>query len=127
MVREVKKEGTLYALHIAHDVQGTMPVSDALWPLQMLMIERSAGSVFPAHMHRLEDRQTTSLQEALVVLSGRIEVTIYTRDAGVVESFEMGANECVFLVSGGWGITVLEDARMYEFKNGPHHDDKVML
>jgi hypothetical protein len=127
MTREVRKDDELYALHITHDAVGTTPLSDASWPLQMLMIERKAGSIFPAHMHAYATRNTEKLQEALVVLSGSIKVTLYTRDGAQVETLTVRKEECVFLVQGGWGIEILEDARMYEFKNGPHCDDKVML
>jgi hypothetical protein len=127
MTREVRKGDELCALHITHEAVGTTPVSDSSWPLQMLMIERKAGSVFPAHMHKYVARNTEKLQEALVVLSGCIRVTLYTREGAQVETLTVHKGECVFLIQGGWGIEVLEDARMYEFKNGPHYDDKVML
>ena len=127
MIREIRYGDSLVALHIVHDVTGTMPASDPTWPLQMLMIERTKGSVFPRHAHTPIDRHGATLQEALVVLSGKIRMTILTRSGDEVETFDVDASECVFLVEGGWGIEVLEDARMYEFKNGPHHDDKVAL
>jgi oxalate decarboxylase/phosphoglucose isomerase-like protein (cupin superfamily) len=133
MTREIRaagngaEPGALVALHITHDVVGTKPASEDSWPLQLLLIQREAGSTFQKHIHTKMERTTGALQEGLVVIEGRIRATLCTRDGVDVGTLEVRAGECLFLVDGGWAIEVLEGARMYEFKNGPYLDDKVML
>lgn len=121
------EQGILIALHLTHDVVGTQPASQDSWPLQLLLIQRQAGSIFQKHIHTKIERTTSMLQEGLVVTEGRIRAVLCSRDGSEVETLEVQAGECLFLVDGGWTIEVLESARMYEFKNGPYLDDKVML
>ena len=129
MIKEIRSGETLCALHIAHDasVVGTVPITASDFPLQLLLIQRETGSVFAKHIHKKLERTTNALQESLVVLEGLIRIHICTREGVAVETIEVGTGECFFLVDGGFEIEVVKPTRMYEFKNGPYLDDKVML
>lgn len=105
---------------------GTKPLTDEKWPLQVLGLKHPKGKVLAAHCHRLTQRTTESLMEMLMILSGLVRVTIYYRQAPI-ETVELAAGQGVMIVDGGIGIEVLEDAEMMEFKNGPFADDKVVI
>ena len=129
MIQKILYKDTLIALHVGNaDIEeGTHPISDSAWPLQALMMSRSKGHVFSKHTHAVIDRETQSLQEVIVITHGKLLVTVCTREGETVGDYEVAAGEFLFLVDAGYEITVLEDARFYEFKNGPHLDDKVLL
>lgn len=129
MIKEIKQGDKLIALHVSsHDIQdGTHPITPSEWPLQALMMKRSVGHVFAKHTHKVMDRSTASLQETVVVTKGRLKVTVCTREGVDVGDYEVAAGEFLFLVDGGYLLEVLEDVEFYEFKNGPHSDDKVLL
>lgn len=129
MITEISSNGTLIALHVDNkDINdGTHPVTQSPWPLQMLMMRRKKGHVFAKHTHQSIDRPTATLQEAIIVTEGTLSVTVCTRAGDDVGRYEVGTGQCLFLVDGGYKIEVSEDAAFYEFKNGPHSDDKILL
>lgn len=129
MITEIKKGDELIALHIGNkDIEdGTHPITPSEWPLQALMMRRKKGHVFAKHTHAVMDRTTTSLQETIVVNEGAVAVTVCDRDGEDLGTYTVRAGECLFLVNGGYKIEVVEDAAFYEFKNGPHEDDKLPL
>lgn len=106
--------------------EGTKPLTDEQWPLQVISLNHPAGKVLASHYHRPTQRTTESLMEMLVVLTGRALVTIYDRQTPL-EKIELSAGQSVMLVDGGIGIEIIEDAQMLEFKNGPFVEDKVVL
>lgn len=129
MVTEIKLRNKLVALLIGNrDIEdGTHPITDPAWPLQMLMMKRNVGHVFAKHTHTIIERPTSSLQEAIIVTKGKLAVTVCDRIGEDIGVFEVSSGECLFLVDGGYKIEVSEDAAFYEFKNGPHSEDKVLL
>ena len=129
MIAEIKSDDRLVALLVdTADIEdGTHPVRDSKESLQMLMMKRQKGHVFAKHTHAVIDRATHTLQEAIVVTKGKVLVTVCKRDGADVGAYEVGAGQCLYLIDGGYKIEVLEEAHFYEFKNGPHLDDKVLL
>lgn len=129
MITHITSGATLVALHISNaDIEdGTHPITESAWPLQMLMMKRNAGHIFAKHTHQVIERPTSWLQEAVVVTKGALRVTVCTRAGEDIGEYLIKTGECLFLVDGGYKIEVTEDAAFYEFKNGPHSDDKVML
>ena len=73
------------------------------------------------------DRDTSSLQEVVIVTKGALDVTVCTRAGVDVGVTRVAAGECLFLVDGGYKLEVAQDVEFYEFKNGPHVEDKVLL
>lgn len=129
MIRQISYNGALVALWISSsDIpEGTHPITDSSWPLQALMMSRKRGHVFAKHTHAKNQRSTGLLSETIVVTKGKVLVTVTTREGVEVEKCEVSSGECLLLVNGGYMIEVLDDAAFYEFKNGPHLDDKVLL
>ncbi|MDP3900882.1 MAG: hypothetical protein Q8Q38_00870 [bacterium] len=106
---------------------GTVPQTEGEYPLQLLMMRHPKGKVFDAHTHEPRDRATTFLQEAIVVVKGKLKADILTRNGEFVSQITLSPGQCVFLVDGAYKIEVLEDVEFYEFKNGPFLEDKVLL
>lgn len=129
MITEIKLEDKLIALLVDNrDIEdGTHPLTNSAWSLQMLMMKRKVGHVFAKHTHAVIDRSTSSLQEAVIVTKGKLSVTVCDRSGENVGVYEVSSGQCLFLVDGGYKIEVLEDTTFYEFKNGPHSEDKVLL
>jgi hypothetical protein len=129
MIKEIKLKNKLLALLIGvSDVnEGTHPITDSKYALQLLMMKRKTGHVFAKHTHKIIPRTVPTMQEAIVITKGKLLVTVCDRDGTYVGKYEVSAGQCLFVVEGGFGIDVLEDVCFYEFKNGPHEDDKVLL
>lgn len=130
MIKKIVFEDKLIALLIDHsDIEdGTHPITNVRWPLQMLMMKRNTGHVFAKHTHILVSRTTAYLQEAIVVMKGLLRVTVCDRDGIDVGVYNISAGQCILLVDGGCKIEIMEDTEFFEFKNGPYlEDDKVLL
>jgi anti-sigma factor ChrR (cupin superfamily) len=129
MIKQIKLNDKLIAMLVDNrDIEdGTHPVTDPSGSLQMLMMKRKKGHVFLKHTHKLLERTSNILQEVVVVTEGELIVTVCTRDGVDVGKYSVIRGQCLFLVDGGYKIEVKEDAAFFEFKNGPHFDDKVLL
>ncbi|OGB85225.1 hypothetical protein A2994_00010 [candidate division Kazan bacterium RIFCSPLOWO2_01_FULL_48_13] len=106
--------------------EGTKPLTDEKWALQVINLKHPKGKVLVTHRHQPMSRTTESLMEMLMVITGRARVTIYDQQTPI-EAVELSAGQGVMLVDGGIGIEVLEDAQMLEFKNGPFLEDKIVI
>ena len=106
--------------------EGTKPLTDEKWALQVINLKHPKGKVLVAHRHQPIRRTTESLMEMLMVMTGLVRVTIYDHQ-NPVEVIELTAGQGVMLIDGGIGIEILEDAEMLEFKNGPFVEDKVVI
>ncbi len=129
MITEIKLKDKLIALLVdnASIEDGTHPITKSAWSLQLLMMRRKKGHVFAKHTHEASERTVQDLQEAIVVNEGKLLITVCERTGEDVGAYEVKAGQCLFLVDGGYKIEVVEDAAFYEFKNGPHEDDKILL
>lgn len=129
MINKITSGEKLVALLVGtSDIEdGTHPITDSAYALQMLMMRRPKGHVFAKHTHAVLERHTNLLQEAIVVLKGTVKVIVCLRDGTDIGAYEVSAGQCLMLVDGGYTIEVLDDAVFFEFKNGPHLDDKVLL
>lgn len=106
--------------------EGTKPLTDERWAVQVVGLKHPKGKKLVAHAHEPKVRTTERLMEALMVFSGLVRVTVY-RDGVPFENIDLSARQGILLVDAGIGIEVLEDAEMMEFKNGPFVEDKVVL
>lgn len=129
MTRDIEHNGQLIARIVDHRgiENGTHPVTDPSWSLQLLVMQREAGHVFVKHTHAAIERRTEELQEAVLVTKGVLRVSVCTRSGEDIGAFDIASGQCIYLVDGGYHIEVVEDAQFFEFKNGPHLDDKVLL
>ena len=129
MRTEVKSGKTIYAIifDLSSLKEGTFPVTDPKWPLQLLLMKRKRGHVVTKHMHKKILKSSRHPQEAIVVIKGDIEASIFDRKGVFIAKKKVGAGECILIVEGAHEVKITKDALVYAFKDGPYKDDKIPL
>lgn len=90
-------------------------------PFQFGFHNQKAGVVLHPHIHRMDAPITvTEIQEFLYILSGKITVSLYTHSGTVYTTVTLSAGDGILLMSGGHGVTYIEDTKMFEIKQGPY-------
>lgn len=107
--------------------KGSIPVTDDKEPLQVVALKHNKGAYLKAHMHRPRQRVTRRLQECLIVKKGRIKVDLYGPDKKLFKKLFLNSGQILILMNGGIGIHVVRDAEIFEFKNGPFKEDKILI
>jgi hypothetical protein len=126
-MRAIKKNDKLVALILDGEfLEGSQPITDEQWPLQVISLKHSKGKIWPAHIHKPLTRITDYLMEMLIVISGKIKVDLY-HQKNLVESVVLGSGQGVMVVNGIIKMEALEDVKLLEFKNGPFKEDKEIL
>jgi len=87
---------------------------------QLGIIKWPQGHVIDAHVHNTMTRTIDSTQEVLFIREGRVRVDLYSEDRCFHSSLELGTGDVIFLMSGGHGFEILEDADIVEVKQGPY-------
>ena len=97
------------------------------FPLQMGTSFYPAGDRIQPHVHVPQLRQVELVNEYIYVKSGRVELTLYTKDRMPVTKFELSAGDSLLLTGGGHGFKVIDACQLIEVKQGPYlgMDDKV--
>ncbi len=88
--------------------------------LQALGHYLSKGNVIKPHTHNPIDRFTKTTQEGIVIIEGTIELSIYDLDNLLIETRILRAGDCALMQHGGHKFTIIDDAKFFEFKNGPY-------
>ncbi len=129
MITEIKTGNTILALviDISSIKEGTFPVTDSSWSLQLLLMRRKRGHVVGKHMHRKITKTSNQPQEAIVVVRGAIEASIFDRMGKIIAKKKVLTGQCLLLVDGGHEVKILKNALIYAFKDGPYVEDKIFL
>lgn len=129
MITEIKSGNRIFALVIDHSLikEGTFPVTDPAWPLQLLLMKRKKGHVVSKHTHKKLRKITKQPQEAIVVVRGAVEAKIFDRKGKFLAKKNVSAGQCLLLVEGAHEVKIIKDALIYAFKDGPYVDDKISL
>lgn len=118
---------TLIGIKISNITEGSTPITPPDQPLQIVTLKHKKGIYLKAHMHTPKERKTQRLQECILVKKGKIKIELYTTDKKYVQSLFLKEGQIFLLVDGGYGIHILEDCEMFEFKNGPFVEDKHLI
>ena len=119
----VSKNGKeLLAIVVSPDVRehGIQFVTNHDSVHQIGVLNWPQGHRIGAHVHNPMSRTIDSTQEVLFVRSGRLRVDLYDSDKSYQCSRELESGDVVFLVTGGHGFEILEDADIVEVKQGPY-------
>ncbi len=129
MITEIKSGNKIFALivNLASVKEGTFPVTDPTWPLQLLLMKRKKGHIVSKHTHKKIRKVTAQPQEAIVVVKGSIEAKIFNRKGKILAKKNVSSGQCLFLVDGAHEVKVTKNAQIYAFKDGPYVDDKILL
>ncbi len=75
------------------------------------------------HIHNKQNRIIETTSEALILISGKIEVAIYDNDLKFIDKFIVMPGEIIVLFSGGHSLKVIEEAKFIEIKQGPFDEN----
>jgi cupin fold WbuC family metalloprotein len=92
--------------------------------IQAMHIKLPRGSEIEPHKHGVIKRVTFRTNEGLMVLKGKVELSIFDIDKKLIERIMLYPGDITILVEGGHSFKVLEHASVFEFKNGPYFGKK---
>ncbi len=98
-----------------------MNVSPEDQPLQVGVMRIEKGQSFRPHIHKPRESVIRETQESWVVVFGEVIVNYYDVDGSPLGYNVLAAGDCSITYRGGHGYKCLQDALVYEFKNGPYH------
>lgn len=125
---EIYYKKILVGIRVRGLKKGSNPITRDEEPLQLLGLKHPKGHYFVPHRHKPQKRVSNHLQECLVVRKGKVRVDIYAPGDTKFKSVILKAGELFILLNGGYGIHVVEDAELFELKNGPFiGDDKILI
>jgi len=85
------------------------------------------NTIIESHIHLNQKRIISKTSEALVVIEGEMEVTIYDNEKKFIEKLLVQDGDTIALLNGGHGIKINSQCRFVEIKQGPYieEEDKV--
>lgn len=83
-----------------------------------------SSEVIQKHIHNKQERKIYNTSEALVVISGKLEIDFYDNNMYFLEKHVLSPGDSILIISGGHGIKILEDCKFVEFKQGPYLENK---
>lgn len=106
-------------------VQGLKFFTGDLNPFQVGIHSRKKGTKLSPHIHEIVKPLTIkTIQEILFVQDGRIRLTLYNKNGEVIDKKILKPGDSVLLIAEGHGVDFLEDARIFEVKQGPYPGTK---
>ena len=129
MVTKIKSGNKIFALIIdlSSIKEGAFPITDPSWPLQLLLMKRKQGHVVAKHMHKKIRKISKQPQEAIVVIKGAIEASIFDRKGKIIAKKNISSGQCLLIVDGAHEVKIIKNALIYAFKDGPYVEDKISL
>ena len=117
----------LVGVRIAVMSSGSTPATNEKEPLQLLTLKHPRGTYLKAHIHLPRKRVTSRLQECWVVRKGKVRLDLYGPDKRFFKYIFLKEGQAFILISGGIALHVLDDTEIFEVKNGPFKEDKVLI
>ena len=118
----------LVAVHVLGFPDGKVtPISSEDGALQLMTMKRAKGDAAKAHRHIPKKRETTILQECLIVLKGSVRYDLFDEAGKCFKEIFVREGEAILILGVGHAVHFLEDSEVYELKNGPFIDDKVFI
>jgi hypothetical protein len=117
----------LIGLRIKRTQNGTNPLTESAAALQVLSLKQKAGYRVDPHLQTGKKRTTAELGKAIVVIKGKVRIDLYSPTKKFFKKVLLSSGQCFVLLKGGWSITFLEPSEIFEFKNGPFVQDKILI
>ncbi len=100
--------------------------------IQVSALRLEAGKTFRPHKHIWKEAPEPEVvaQESWCVMKGRVKAHFYDLDDSLLGEYELNAGDISLTFEGGHSYTIIEDAKVYEYKTGPYQGvekDKVFL
>lgn len=132
MLENIKYEGEVIAIILRQGFskEGTNFLTEPDDALQLGALQHKKGKIIKPHKHLKIKKEIDSVNEALFVQSGKVEVTFYDNESNKIESSILNQGDLVLMKKLGHGFKLLEDSKIIEIKQGPYsgqESDKVYL
>lgn len=100
--------------------------------IQVSALKLEAGKTFRPHKHIWKNapRKQVVAQESWCVMEGKVKAHFYDVDDTILEEIVLNSGDISLTFEGGHTYTILENAKVYEYKTGPYEGvekDKVFL
>jgi hypothetical protein len=100
--------------------------------IQVSALQLEKGSTFRPHKHIWKEAPEPEViaQESWCIMKGRVKAHFYDLDDSLIGEYELNEGDISLTFEGGHTYTILEDARVFEYKTGPYQGvekDKVFL
>jgi len=118
---------TLVGVRIITFPRGSTPVTNERESLQLLTLKHPRGTYLKAHLHLPRKRITNRLQEGWIVRKGKVRLDLYGPDKRFFKYIFLKKGQAFILIAGGIAINFLDNAEIFEVKNGPFKEDKVLI
>lgn len=106
---------------------GSIPATNEKESLQLLTLKHPKGTYLKAHLHSPGKRVTNRLQECWIVRKGKVRFDLYGPDKRFFKYIFLTQGQAFILIAGGIAIHFIDDAEIFEVKNGPFKEDKVLI
>jgi len=126
-MEKIFHEGKLIALKVSSMADGLVPMTQPEEALQVLTLKHPKGRLIVPHVHVPCQRETTILQEILIVIRGKLRVSFFDEKGNTFAQIEIMRGEACLTLTGPHGVEFLEDSEVIEVKNGPFIEDKRPL
>lgn len=126
-MEKILHKGKIVAIKISALAPGSVPITSPEESLQLVTLNHPKGKVIAPHMHIPLHRETEHLQECLVVVRGKILISLFDEEGIPFKHLEVMQGETCITLGGYHGVEFLEDSEIIEIKNGPFFDDKKNL
>lgn len=126
-MEKIFHNNTLIAIRVKKFKNGSAPLTDPREPLQLVTLKHQKGTYLKAHIHTPKKRVTQRLQECIIVRKGKVKVDLYTPTKKFFKYIYLTIGETLIVVNGGYGIHMLKDSELFELKNGPFVEDKILI
>ncbi len=127
MINKVIYKKKLIGYKVSKIQKGTIPITDPKEYLQMVTLNHPRGTILKAHLHTPKKRITYQLQECLIVKKGKILISLFGQDKKFIKKLYLTQGQAFILFSGGIEIKMISNSEIFELKNGPFIEDKVLI
>lgn len=126
-MKKIIYKGVLLGIKIDKIAAGSRPLTEPKEFIQIVTLKHPHGTYLPAHYHQPQKRQTTKLQECMMVKKGRVQLDLYTLAGEPATKIFLKAGQAFVFLNCGVGVKILQDAEIIEVKNGPFKIDKILI
>lgn len=87
---------------------------------QIGLMSRPKDYKINPHIHKRVKREVLYTNEVLLIKKGIVKVDFYDDNQIFLESRKVYKGDILLLIRGGHGFTIIEEAEIYEVKQGPY-------
>ena len=123
-------KGKLIGMKISKLPKGSVPITADEEPLQMIGLKHPRGAYLKAHYHNAKHLVAKQVQECLFLRKGKVKLDIYgpaPKSKYIKSVYLKNPGDAFIILNGGYGIHMLKDSELIEYKNGPYKNDKVLI